>query len=487
MSLRKKAVKGVVWTAINNWGTQAISFVVFSLLARLLEPATFGLVALAGVFLAFMQIFLDQGFSTAIVQRQDLEPEHLDTAFWTNVTIALLMTLLSMVAARLAANLFHQPELAPIIRWLSLGFLFSGFNGVQGAIFTRNLNFRTLTIRSLIAVMVGGSVGVLMALMGFGVWSLVGQSLTGSLVGVLVLWTASDWRPGFNYSVRHLKDLFSFGINVVAMSFLGFLNTRLDDLLIGYFLGPVALGYYSVAYRLLRIMTQLLSGISSQVALPTFARLQKEPQKIVSAFYNVTQLTGLIVFPCFLGVATLAPELVRTLFGGQWLPSIPVMQILSFIGIIWTIYSFNGIVIMAMGKPSWKLQLDLLNTTVNVIGFVIAVHWGIVAVALAFTIRGYLLAPLRIWQVHKLIHIDVIKYFSQYAPPLLASIVMVSTIFGIKYFFAYSLNLPILLVVCILVGAAVYAISILLLAPKLFHKVLDLAFLAMPVKMGAKR
>jgi O-antigen/teichoic acid export membrane protein len=180
-NLRQQAVKGVFWSALESWGRQAISFGVFFLLARLLGPGTFGLVALSSVFLAFLQVFLDQGFSQAIVQRQNLEPEHLDTAFWTNLGVSILLATTSIACAGLVSDLFKEPQITSIIRCSSLGLLLSAFSSVQDAILQRKLAFKALATRSLVGVVIGGVVGVSMAFMGFGVWSLVGQQLSTSL------------------------------------------------------------------------------------------------------------------------------------------------------------------------------------------------------------------------------------------------------------------------------------------------------------------
>ena len=172
MSLKQKAIKGVIWSAIESWGSRVISFIVFLLLARLLEPKTFGLVALSSVFFAFMQVFLDQGFSQAIIQRKEVDQEHLDTAFWTNISIALLLLGISVAGAGVIANLFKEPQLTPIIRWLSLSFVFGALNSVQSAILSRQLAFKTLSLRTLVATLAGGLVGIVMAFLGFvfGAW-----------------------------------------------------------------------------------------------------------------------------------------------------------------------------------------------------------------------------------------------------------------------------------------------------------------------------
>jgi O-antigen/teichoic acid export membrane protein len=475
MNLRQKAIKGVVWSGIQSWGTQAIAFIVFFVLARLLAPEAFGLVALAGVFLAFVQLFIDQGLSIAIVQRQELEPEHLDSAFWTNLGISLLLTLFGIAVASIVADLFKEPQLTPILRWLSLSFLLSGFKSVQQAIFQRQLAFKALAIRSLVAVVAGGVIGVVMAFLGFGVWSLVGKQLVKELVGVVVLWGASDWRPGFNVSVRHFKELFSFGMNLLGIRILEFFNVRADDFLIGYFLGPVALGYYTIAYKLLQIMLQLLTLVTVQVVLPTFSRLQQEPERMRRGFYQVTQLTSLISFPIFLGMATLAPQLVPVLFGKQWEPSIPVMQVLAFVGILISVEHFISPVIMAMGKPSWKLVLTFINSVTNVVGFAIAVRWGIAAVAASYVIRGYLLSPLSFLAVQKLIRIELKPYLSLFLYPILGSIGMVVTIVTARYYLDGVLNMFTLLAVCVVIGILIYGIILFIIAPKLMQQILTTA------------
>lgn len=486
-SLRQKAVKGLVWSAIQSWGRQAIALIIFSLLARLLGPEAFGIVASAGIFLAFIDVFLDQGFSTVIIQRHELEPEHLDTAFWTNIGISFLLTVLSMASADLVADFFKQP-LAPIIRWLSLSFLVTALSSVQEAILKRNLEFKPLAIRELLATVIGGLVGVIMAFTGFGVWSLVGQQLVYGLVRVLCLWWVSNWRPRFKVSPQHFQEMFSFGINVVGIKIIDFFGRRSDDFLISYFLGPVALGYYSLAYRLLLIMLSLLTGVTSQVMMPSFAKLQLEPEKLRQAFYTVTQLTSLISFPAFIGLAVLAFDLVQVFFGKQWLPSAQVIQILALIGIIESVYFFYTDIMMAVGKPFHRLCLDLLNLIVNVVGFALAVRWGIVAVAAAFVIRGYLLSPFALLLLRKLIHIQITRYVSQFIAPVLGSLVMVLGIIVTKQLFRDLIGLPVLLVVCIVVGAIVYTASMLLIAPTIFKQLLELTRLsALPVKLGIKK
>ena len=470
MSLKQKAIKGAFWSAVQSWGTQVVTFVVFTLLARLLEPKAFGLVALAGVVIAFVQVFLDRGFAVAIVQRKELEPEHLDTAFWTGITIGSLMTIVSMISAETIADIFNEPELVPIIRWLSLVFVIRGFSSVQEAILRRNLNFKVLAIRSSVAVITAGIIATVMAFMGFGVWCLVVQKLTNVLLQVVMLWSISDWRPKLNFSWPHFKSLFSFGINIVGIDLLNFLNRRGDDFLIGYFLGSVALGYYSVAYRLLVTGTQLLTGILNQVALPTFSKLQSEPERLRKALYKVTFFASLISIPAFMGLAVLAPELITVMFGKQWSQSIPVMQILASIGVLQSLFFLNGSIMTAMGKPDWRLKINFFSTIVSLVGFAIAVRYGIVAVAAAFAIRNYLLCPLFVWVIYKLIKIDVRRYLSQFVTPVISSLCLCLALLIVKSSLTNMISSPKLLVISIPTGFVIYGIVLFLLKPELFQQ-----------------
>jgi len=474
MGLKEKALKGFFWSGAQIWGGQAVSLVIFVILSRLLAPETFGLVAMASVFISLIQTLQDQGFGDAIIQRKDLQQEHLDTAFWTNLLTGCLSALVSFGCAEFIAGLFHQPQLAPIVRWLSLIFILTGLSSTQQAILRRRLAFKELAMRSIFAIISGGVVGLVLAFSGFGIWSLVAQSLVNGLVGVVILWSVSLWRPSFHFSKKHFRDLFSFGFNIIGINFLNFLNRHTDHLLVGYFLGPTMLGYYTIAYKLLLVMTDLLSSVTNAVAFPTFSRLQNNPERMRRAFYQVIHYTGLISFPAFIGVALVAPELIFTIFGPQWTPSTPVMRVLAFIGILHSILYFHGSVIIAFGKPSWRLGSSFLNAVANVFAFALAVRWGIVAVAAAYVIRGYLLFPVELWMVRKLAMVNIKTYFRQFIVPLAGSMAMAVVIFGLKLLWTDTLKLQLQLAIYVLTGCIIYSFAVQLIDPTIRLQLLKL-------------
>ena len=230
----------------------------------------------------------------------------------------------------------------------------------------------------------------------------------------------------------------------------------------------------------------LLTSVIMSVTFPTFSRLQDDLERLRRIFYQALFYTSLMAFPVFLGILVTAPELIPVLFGPQWADSIPVLRVLTFIGILHSIQYFHGSVIVALGKPSWRLGMIFLNAVTNVIAFAIAVRWGIVAVAAAYVIRGYLLAPIGIWMVKKLAKIDLKIYFRQFLMPLLGSLAMVVVVLGLKYLIGNALGLEMQLVIYVLVGGLSYVLVMQLMEPSLKPQLLKLIQLAIPERYSSR-
>jgi PST family polysaccharide transporter len=470
--LRDKAVRGVAWSALRNWGSRAINFVVFAVLANLLATEAFGLVSLAGAYIAFVRVFVDQGFADAIIQRDELDDAHRDTAFWVNLGLSVVFTGASIAAAPWIARLFDTPDLAGVIIWLSPSFVLAALAGVQEALFERTLDYQTLAVREFVAALVGGAVGVTMAFTGFGVYSLVGMLLAERTAAVVVLWIASPWRPGVRIRMQSFRDLFAFGINVVGSNLLGYINRRADNLIIGYALGAGPLGFYEIAYQLFMAGTHLITNAVSSVAFSTFSRMQGDPARMRQGFYTATRMVCLVAFPAFFGAALVAPELIGTLFGDKWLPlSAQTFQVLAFVGVLHAAFYFNASVMMAMGKPQWRLMIGVVNAITNVVAFALVVRWGIVAVAAAFVVQSYLFAPLPLILVRRLIGIEWKEYVSAYGPPLLGTLAIAAVVQGIKWGLAGAGGDVAVLALSIPLSAAAYVATIALVAPKRLKQV----------------
>jgi PST family polysaccharide transporter len=478
-TLRRVAARGVFWTALDNWGYQLATLVVFAILARLVAPEAFGLIALATVFTSMLKIAADQGMADAIVQRRDVENEHLNGAFWTSVTLGAVLTGLLALSSPLVASLFDNPALAPILATLSLTLTISGLSTVQRAILTRAFAFASLTLRSLVSVVTGGMAGIVAAVLGAGVWSLVVQTLTVEVVAVITLWIASDWRPRLGFSWTHVKELLPFGANVVGFRALRLVNTQVDNFMIGLFIGPTALGFYVIAYRVLRLMINILTSVIGSVAFPTFARVQRHDQRVRNLYYRTMRLAALVTFPAFLGLVIIAPEVTRLMFGPGWERSIPVMRMLGLAGLVTAIGFLNPTVLKALGKPSWRVVIMGVTAAVQVVAFAVAVRWGVLAVATALAVVTLVMSPAWFYAAHKVVGFRPATLARQLLTPAVASLLMVAAVLGVKSV-VHELGLVWRVVTLVTTGVATYALSLWLVDRRLAIEALEIGRLAIP-------
>ena len=477
MSLRKKTVEGVVWSAGLQWGEQFVGFIVFSVLARLLGPEDFGLVALASVFINFLQIFNNQGIAEAIVQKEEIQKEHLDTAFWFSIGIGLLLSIASICFSSLIAEIFNQKRIIPVISCLSISFIIKALNSVQGSLLRRKMEFKLLSIRSFVGVIAGAIVGLFLAFGGYGVWSLVFQRLINILFGVLLLWYVSDWRPGFSLSIEKFKELLPFGVSITGLNLFSFLRQNSDSLLIGYFLDSTSLGYYNVAYRIMQIIVTLFAGVVGKVSLPAFSKLQNDSDKLIKVFYEATSLASILLFPVFCGVFSLAPELVVGMFGSEWSPSIRILQILSILGILSCISWIQSSIITAVGKPDIRLWITALNSILGTISFAFFMQWGIEKAAIALVASNYFLAPISIFVLQRLVNIKPSEYLNQFIAPICGTSMMVLSIFLAKSIAKNYLNLSnpwILIGISTLIGGLTFLLILRIFFPNQSQKFFEL-------------
>ena len=473
VGLGTRAAKGVLWTAAGNWGTQAATFAVFVVLSRLLDPASFGLVALAAVFVGLVQLIANQGMLDALIQRRTLDPEHLDTAFWTGLGVGVAaMAVLAGLAYPIGLAV-DQPRLAPIVAVLAISIPIGSTNLVQRALMTRDLAFRSLTMRTLVATVVGSVAGIAAAVSGLGAWSLVVQNLANVVAGAAVLWTLTPWRPGLRFSRRHFRDLFGYGVHVVAFKILNYLGRKGDDLLIGSFLGAAALGFYSVAYRILTMIAEVTTNLIDSVAFPVYARLQDDPERLREAYHRTSGYVALVSFPVFAAIVVLAPQIVEVCFGGQWADSAPVMQVLALVGCLQAVNYLNSTMLKALGKPSWRVVLSGITTLLSVGAFFAVVQHGILAVAVALVVASYISMPLSYVAIDRLLPLSPVRYLRHLAGPLIGSLAVAGAAYGARE--ALEAQHPVVVLAGgIAAGLGAYVATIALLARPVAREIIRL-------------
>ncbi len=390
LSLRK----AFGWSLAQHWGARAITFVVFLVLARLLKPVDFGLVALATIVTSFTEVFIDQGFGDAVVQSAEDNPKFLSTAFWVNIVTALALVVIVLSSAGYIAQLFKAEKLAPIIRVLSVTFFFTALSSVQVAVLRRRLDYKSLALRTALANLLSGIIAVTMALFGFGVWSLVGQQIVYSAVSAVVVWEVAGFRPSFAVDRKSFAQLMHFGLKVCGVKTVDLLHTRLIDSLIGIRLGAVLLGIYSIGVRLGITVLQLLGASVSDVSLAHFSSLRRSGVAVGEHYLKMLKRIASTSAPIFGFLAIEAHGFVHLLFGHKWDGAAPIFAAFSTLCTVQILIYFSNSVMNAVGRPGLQLVLSIVKLALLALAFFVFVHNGINAIAWGITgVTVFLMAP----------------------------------------------------------------------------------------------
>jgi len=465
--LKTLSIKGIAWSAGESAGVALFSLVVFTLLARILEPQHFGVVALAGVFVFTFNLIVGHSFADAIVQRVSIDPDHAETAFWTNLAIALALAGMCFAGAGYAAERLGEPALAEILPWLSLVLPLNALGIVQMALFRREAQFRAIALRSLLGRGVGGVVGVGMAFGGFGAWSLVGQQLSGSAVAALAMIVASPWRPRFRFSVLHLRQLWRFGFNVSASQLIGGVGEQALNLVVGSLLGSVALGYFNIAWRVTQLVRSLIGSAVYHVGFNAFSRLQENRDAAVRAFLQATRLSCLFGFPIGAGLAILAGPFVVAMFGAKWENSIALVAIFA-LELFAAFYAmFFSACYRAMGKAAWTLWLSVLHVGTGVAAVMAVSPWGVRAVAAVWVAKSVLLLPVHLALLRRLLGVKLAALARPVGPPLAASALMATALAATLAVAGGTVAPATLLLTAVPAGIAVYVAFIFAISPEL--------------------
>jgi O-antigen/teichoic acid export membrane protein len=355
---------GMGWSFAATGGQQGIGTLVSFVLAILLGPHAYGLVAIALIYITFVQLALNQGIAAAIVQRKDLEASHLDSAFWLNLAWAIVLTGVSIGVGGVWASINHSDELTGIIYALSLLIPIQALTIVQQAILVRQLNFKKLALRSNFAAVIGGIAGIVAAVEGAGVWALVVQQLVMAVASLLVLWVVSRWVPRMRFSVSHARDLLGFSVQVFAGNVAVFLDQRADAMMMGIFFGPVAVGVYRLADRLVDTFVRLSARPVMTFALAHFSRLQDDPEGLREAVRDCMRLNAFATMPFMLGLAACSKELAGVL-GSQWTAAPNVLRLLTVVGLAKVFLGYAAALLFAVGKPFMRAALQWILAAVS--------------------------------------------------------------------------------------------------------------------------
>jgi O-antigen/teichoic acid export membrane protein len=386
LALKHKILDGVAWNATGLIIDNVLQIIVKLILARLLAPEVFGIIGFATVFTGMVNVFADLGMTAALIQRKDahLKPIDYDTAYWAGLLWSLfLMAVLSFVVAPIAAAFYNERLLTAIIPVLSTAILFRNLRAVHIANITRELDFKKVVLPRNATKVFAALGAILLALNGFGVWSIVFQSVANDILLVFVYSYVSPWRPQRRFSRESFKNIFGFGVYTTGTNIFNYLTGNIDYLLIGKMMGARSLGVYTLGYNVTYVMRGHIMGVINSVFFPVYSRLQDDLETTKRYYFKVIRYNGIVIYPLMVGIVLLAEPLVKFGLGSKWVDAIVPMQLMATAGLVHILTSSNTVLLRGMGKPHLELIFSMIKTLgVNVPLIVLGIiHYGIVGAA----------------------------------------------------------------------------------------------------------
>jgi PST family polysaccharide transporter len=456
MSLRKSAIAGVKWSAISLLGRRGLSLLTTIILARLLVPSDFGLIAMAAVVIGFIELFQDLGTSSAIIQRKDPSQALLASMFWLNAGFGLAAMLVLYLASPLGGAFYREPKVIPIMQALSLSFLLSGLSNLQKSLLERNLEFDKLARIEIGTALFATVVGITAAFLGHGAWSLVYQVLAGNSLLTLLLWNTSRWRPSWQFDWSEVRSVMGFSLHLTGASVFNYFARNADKFLIGRFLGAQDLGYYDLAYRLMQYPLEGISAVIRRVMFPLYSRMQDDAGQFGWTYLKVASTIALISFPLMLGLTALVGPFVLTLFGAAWTPIIPLLLILAPLGAVQSITTTAGDIFTAKGRTDLALWWTIIAGLLIVLSFVLGLPWGILGVTASYATMFLLLTYPGLAIAFRLIGIRVRDLGGVLWRPAACSLVMYAVVAGAALWLPRGVSDWLTLSLLVPLGAVVY-------------------------------
>ncbi len=383
MTLRRKATAGVFWVGVSTATNQFFNMLIKYVLARMLDPAHFGLVSMAYIAIDFLTMFREMGFASALIYHRGDQRKAADTTFITILILSTTLFLLAFLGAPLVAVFFRSAELTNVLRALSVNILISALGQVQLALLAKNLAFRERLLPDIVPTVAYGVVAITLALMGMGVWSLVVAKLVDSTLTSLLYWLVVPWwRPRLRFDRGVARELFDYGKHIVGSSLLIYFITNLDNTFVGRVLGEEQLGYYGMAYTQANVPATQISRIIGQVLFPAYSKIQDDLVALRKAYFRTTKYVSMVSIPLSVAVVAFAGPFVNTLYGGSWAQAIVPLQWLGVYGLFRAVAVNMGSVFKAGGRPQWLTYIAVLRLAVmGTLLYPAALYYGIVGVS----------------------------------------------------------------------------------------------------------
>jgi len=408
-TLETRAASAAWWSTLEILTRYGVQFLVMVALARLLTPDDFGLIAMLLVFTSIGILLVDSGFGAALIQRQQTTADDETTVFTFTMVVGIVTALALALAAPAIAAFFHQPKLADLTRVMAVVLPLGAFASVPDALLTMKLDFKARARAEVIASLCSGAVAVVLALRGWGVWSLAWQSIVSIGVRGILLWLYSGWRPRGRYRGASFRSLFGFGGYMLLTGLLNTAAVRLQSLLIGRLFDARTLGFYTLAQNTQQAPASLIDGILKRVGLPVFSTIAQDRARLRSALRGSLRMSMFLFVPCMVGIALVAKPLIAMIYGQRWVPAAPILSILSLSTALWPIHVLNLAAIGALGRSDLLLRIEVPKQIIGIVLIVAIARWGPVAIALAVFASGFSGAAINAYYSKKLLDYGLVE------------------------------------------------------------------------------
>lgn len=409
MSLKAKVIRGLSWNVAGQLTLQFSRVIITLILARLLLPSEFGIIAMITVFSGFGNIILNFGFGPSIIQKKGLDHKDLSSIFWFNSVIGIALCFLLIVCSPLIVKFYQEPRLYSLIIFISTTFIFNAANVVQIALFSKNMNFKILVLSKASAVIFGGVVACLMAFLGYSYWSLAAQIFLTSVLSFIIIWIVSNWRPSFYFDFNSVRKVLGLSSSLFLNSFLNYIASNLDNLLIGKFYSQKSLGLYSKSFSIISIPPSLITSVISKVMLPAFSEIQDNKEKIEKIYIDIIKFISILVFPAMGLISLHSDYFVLVVFGENWIEAAPIISIFCFSGMLASINSLLGSIIISQGRIDLIMKEAYLKRPAIILGIVIGLNYGVIGVAIGKLCADFFNFGVTLFQARSAIKVKVSK------------------------------------------------------------------------------
>lgn len=459
-SLYHTIFKGLAWNFTGQFAQQGATFVIGVILARILSPREFGLMTMVTVVINFAQIFVELGLGTALIQRKNINTQLLSTIFWLNLSGGVILTIGFFVVAPHVAVFYSEPELGVLTRFISIIFIIGSFGVIQKAIIIKRLDFQRLSYINFFASVFAGSIAIIMAWYGFGVWSLAVQSVTSTSLVVVMLWLHTSWYPKLTFHFNELYTVLDFSLPLLGTQIINYWTRNIDYLLIGRVLNTNSLGVYSRAYGIMNLPLNNISRTVTQVMFPSWSAINNQPQTIKRIYLKTAQMIALITFPLMLGVLVVSEEFILTLYGERWLEIVPVLRILCVVGMIQSIITLNGSLFLSQNRTAVQFKIGLLLRANSVIGIIIGLNWGIIGVATGYAVATIINMIPSVYFAGKAVGLTFTNLVSELYQILFCAIAMAVFVIGLQLITPSQWPVWLCLIIYSISGCCIYIVCL---------------------------